>query len=158
MQKQSAPYRERLAPSLWTLVAAAMLAPMGALVLVPVDATLSLVVGLALAVVVITGLIAASPVVDVRAGTLRAGRAQIESKWLGAPVAHTGDAARRARGAEIDGNGWHLIRGGIPGLVVVPVQDPEDPVTSWTISTRTPDRLAAAIERARATTPRSRDR
>lgn len=141
-------YRERLGPSLWILVAAAVAAPMAALVFSPIDTTLSLAVGLAVGVLLIVAMIAAAPVVEVREGVLRAGRARIEVEFLGAPEALTGDEARHARGAGLDPRSWHLIRGGIDGVVVVPVRDPDDPTTAWVISSRTPDRLSAAVRRA----------
>jgi hypothetical protein len=40
-----------------------------------------------------------------------------------------------------------LLRGGIDGVVTIPLADPDDPTPSWVISTRTPDRLSAAIRR-----------
>lgn len=138
-------YRERLSPSLWILGAAALVAPMATLVFVQIDAALSLAIGLAVGVLVVAGLIAASPVVEVRDGELRAGRAHIDVSLLGEPVALDGEEAQAARSARLDARGWHLIRGGIAGIVVLPDVDPDDPVTSWTISSRTPDRLAAAV-------------
>lgn len=141
-------YRERLGPSLWILVAAAVAAPMAALVFSPIDTTLSLGVGLGVGVLLIAAMIAAAPVVEVRDGELRAGRARIGVEYLGEPELHTGEAARQARGAALDPRAWHLIRGGIDGVVVIPLHDPDDPVTAWVISSRTPDRLAAAVRRA----------
>lgn len=141
-------YRERLGPSLWILVAAALAAPMVALVLTPVDTTVALVIGVAVGVLLVGVLIAAAPVVEIRDGELRAGRAHIGVEFLGDPAMHTGDDARHARGAGLDPRSWHLIRGGIDGVVVIPVTDPDDPTTAWVISSRTPDRLAAAVRRA----------
>jgi len=141
-------YRERLAPSLWLLASAAVLAPMVALTLVPVDSTFALVIGVVAAAVLIAALIAASPSVSVEDSVLRAGRAHIDVRWLGDPVALTGEEAKHARGPGLPASSWHLIRGGIDGIVVVPNLDPDDPVRSWTISSRTPDRLAAAIRSA----------
>lgn len=144
------PYRERLSPSLWLFGGAAVVAPMAALVFVQIDRTLSLAIGIVVAVVAVTLLVVLAPVVEVRGTTLRAGRAHIDARFLGDPVALSGEEARAARGRDLDPRGWYLIRGGIDGVVVVPITDADDPVTSWTISTRTPDRLAAAIERARS--------
>ncbi|MEZ3161019.1 DUF3093 family protein [Microbacterium sp. BWT-B31] len=149
-------YRERLSPSLWAIVAAAVCAPMAALVLTPIDTTLALLVGVAVGVGVVAAMVFASPVVEVRDGELRAGRAHIDLEWLANPRALTADAARTARGAELHPRSWHLIRGGIDGIVVVDVTDPDDPAPSWVLSSRTPDRLASAVRRAAATqrTPR----
>lgn len=147
----TASYRERLSPSLWLIVSAGVVAPMAALVFVRIDAAFSLVIGVAVAVAVIAALIGLAPRIEVSNGTLRAGRAHIDVRLLGAPTALAGDQARAARGVDLDTHGWHLIRGGIDGLVVVPVRDQDDPTTSWTISTRTPERLAAIIARAQRT-------
>ncbi|HWI31933.1 MAG TPA: DUF3093 domain-containing protein [Microbacterium sp.] len=144
-------YRERLTPSLWAIVAAAVVAPMAALVFAPIDSTLALVAGAIVGVAVVTLLIVISPLVEVRDGMLRAGRARIDVACLGRPVARTAQSAREARGPGLDPRGWHLIRGGIDGVIVVDVNDPDDPTPTWTVSSRTPDRLAAAIVRAQAT-------
>ncbi len=141
-------YRERLGPSLWVLASAALVAPMAALVLAPIDRTVALVGGGVIGFALIAALLARSPIVEVRDGEFRAGRAHIGVEHLGAPVALTGEAARQARGPGLGARAWHLIRGGIDGLVVVPVTDPDDPTPEWVVSTRTPDRLAAALRRA----------
>ncbi|WP_106813953.1 DUF3093 domain-containing protein [Microbacterium timonense] len=141
-------YRERLGPSLWILVAAAVAAPMAALVLTPIDTTVALAVGIVVGVLLVALMIAAAPVVEVRGGELRAGRAHIPVEFLGVPVTHVGDDARHVRGAGLDPRSWHLIRGGIDGVVVIPVTDADDPTTAWVISSRTPDRLSAAVRRA----------
>lgn len=142
-------YRERLSPSLWLLVTAAVVGPMVALTFTPLGSLPALLIGAAAGVAVITVLIAASPTIHVTEKTLRVGRAHIDARWLGEVTAVTGDDARAARGPELPARGWHLIRGGIDGVVVVENIDPDDPVTAWTISTRTPDRLAAAIATAK---------
>lgn len=143
-------YRERLGPSLWSLVAAAVAAPMAALVFAPLDTTVALVIGAAVGVAVIALMIAGSPVVELHDGVLRAGRAHIPVEVLGDPVVFTGEDARHGRGPGLDPRSWHLIRGGIDGVVVIPVADPDDPTPTWVISSRTPDRLAAAVRRAQA--------
>ena len=142
-------YKERLTPSLWAFAGATVLAPMGALVLAPFDGVIGLIAGTALALVVILAMALWSAKITVTGTELRAGRAQIDAKWLGEPEQLTGDAARAARGVELDFRSWHVVRSGIDGAVKVPITDPDDPTPYWIISTRTPDRLAAAIERAR---------
>jgi len=141
-------YRERLSPSLWVLVAAAVCGPMAALVFAPIDTTLALVIGVAVGVAFIALLVAGSPLVELRDGMLGAGRAHIEVVLLGEPTALVGESARHARGSGLDPRSWHVIRGGLDGVVVVPVLDPDDPTPTWVISSRTPDRLAAALRRA----------
>lgn len=150
-------FHERLSPSLWVLVSAALVAPMATLVLAPIDTTVALIAGGLVGVLFVGLLIAGSPVIAVRDGMLHAGRARIPVDVLGRPEPLDGEAARAARGPQLDPRAWHVIRGGIEGLVVVPVEDPDDPAPAWVLSSRTPDRLSAAIRRAQAkrSTPRT---
>ncbi|MBN9214227.1 MAG: hypothetical protein ABS62_13310 [Microbacterium sp. SCN 70-200] len=146
--KSQAIYRERLSPSLWALLSAAVAAPMVALVFVPLDATVALVTGIAVAVALMAALILLSPVVEVRGGELRVGRAHIPVNQLGEPIAYTGDEARLIRGPALERTAWHMLRGGIDGVIRVPVIDDRDPITEWVFSTRTPERVVAVITRA----------
>ncbi len=146
-------YRERLSPSLWVVVSAAVAAPMVSLVFVPVDATIALIAGIGVGLALTFGLVASAPVVEVSRGELRVGSAHVAVDLLGDPIALSGDAAREARGTGLRRTAWHLLRPGIDGVVSVPLDDPRDPVTDWVFSTRTPDRVAAAIRRAQTAAP-----
>lgn len=150
-QVTSAPalYRERLSPSLWALLSATVVAPMVTLVFVPLDATWALVIGVAAGAALVASLVYFSPIVEVRGGVLRVGRAHIPVRMLGEPNPAVGAEARELRGPSLPRTAWHLFRGGIDGVVSVPVTDDRDLVSEWVFSTRTPDRLAAAIKRAR---------
>lgn len=141
-------YRERLSPSLWTLLSAAVAAPMVALVFVPLDATVALIAGLGVAVALVLALVFASPVVEVAGGELRVGRAHIPVGMLGSASGAVGEEARQVRGPGLPRTAWHLLRGGIDGVVRVAVLDERDLVSEWVFSTRTPDRVLAALSRA----------
>lgn len=143
-------YRERLSPSLWVLVAAALCGPMAALVFSPIDTTAALVIGGAVGFGIVALLVMTSPVLEVADGILRAGRARIEVAHLGPIAVLTGEQARQARGAALDPRSWHVIRGGIDPVAVIPILDPDDPAPAWVVSSRTPERLAAAVRRAQA--------
>ncbi|MDQ1216490.1 DUF3093 domain-containing protein [Microbacterium arborescens] len=143
-------YRERLSPSLWLLVSAAVCGPMVALVLAPLDSIVGLVAGIVVGALIVAGLIALSPVIEVAGGRLRVGRSSIELEYLGRIEALTGDDARQARGPGLSPSSWHLLRGGIDGVVRVAIDDDDDPVAHWVFSSRTPARVVAVIESARA--------
>ncbi|MBF4560884.1 DUF3093 domain-containing protein [Microbacterium sp. VKM Ac-2870] len=143
-------YRERLSPSLWTLLSAAVLAPMVALVFVPLDPTIALATGVAVAAALIALLVFSSPVVEVRDGELRVGRAHIPVDELGDAEPLWAEDARAARGPGLSRTSWHMLRGGIDPVVRVAITDPGDPVTDWVFATRTPDRVIAAIRRAQS--------
>lgn len=144
-------YRERLSPSLWVIIGATVAAPMAALVLIRIDTTLALIAGLLVGAAIVGLLVAGSPVIEIRDGVLRAGRAHIDVGFTGDAAVRTGADAQHARGPGLDSRSWHVIRGGIDAVVIVAITDPDDPAPSWVISTRTPERFAGALARAQAT-------
>jgi len=142
-------HRERLwpTPGVWlgcSLVAAALGLTVLAVVSWPVAATVSL-----LAVVAtVAALAATSPVVEVRAGELRAGRAHVPAEALGRVRVLDRDRMDALRGRDADMRAYLCQRGWLPRGVVVEITDPDDPVPYWLISSRKPERLAAALVRA----------
>lgn len=150
VRRDATVYRESLSPSLWAMISAAVVAPMAALVLTPIDTTIALIVGALVGVAFIALLVASSPVVQIRDGVFTAGRAKIDVAFLGDSQALEGEEARAARGAGLHPRAWHTIRGGIEGVVMVNITDPDDPTPYWVVSSRTPDRLVAALRRAQA--------
>lgn len=78
-------------------------------------------------------------------GALRAGRARIEAGYLGAVESLDPEAARRAAGMEADARAYLVLRPYLKRAVRVRIDDPADPAPYWLLSTRHPDRLAAAI-------------
>lgn len=105
-----------------------------------------------MAIVLYGGIVAAlligAPVLEVRAGELRAGRAHIDVDDLGEPVALDGDAARAALRAGWDPADHHVISPWTRAVVRVAVTDEQDPTPAWVVSTRRPRELAAAITAA----------
>jgi hypothetical protein len=51
---------------------------------------------------------------------------------------------------------YHLIRGWVATAVLVDVTDPNDRTPYWYVATRHPEKLAAAIDQARAAAQRRR--
>jgi energy-converting hydrogenase Eha subunit E len=122
----AAVYRERLSPSLWTLLSAAVAAPRVSLVFVPIDSTVALLAGLAVGAALVGSLVLAAPVIEVRGGELRVGRAHIPVGMLGEASGAVGDEAREVRGPGLPRTAWHLLRPGIDGIVRVRVIDERD--------------------------------
>ncbi|WGL53964.1 DUF3093 domain-containing protein [Nocardioides sp. BP30] len=79
-------------------------------------------------------------------GVLRAGRARIEATYLGTVEALDPEATRRVAGMEADARAFLLLRPYLKRAVKVQIVDPADPAPYWLLSTRHPDRLAAAIQ------------
>ncbi len=144
-------YHERLTapPALWVgslLVAVVLGLTVGAAVgrLAAVAACLLLA---SLSVLVLQR---AAAVVEVRGDVLVAGRASIPVRLLGPPEVLDDERARAVRGPDSDPAAFHLIRGWVAGGVRLEVLDPADRTPYWFVATRHPERLAAAIEGARA--------
>ncbi|MGG7463477.1 MULTISPECIES: DUF3093 domain-containing protein [unclassified Plantibacter] len=143
------PYRETLWPSFWVFAALALVIPATMLVLAPV----SLAAGVIGAVVLYGGCVGlaliAAPRIEVTADTLRAGKASIPIDRVGETTEYVGVEAQQQRGPRLDARAWLLIRGWVSPMVKVAVVDDDDPTPYWLLSTRYPDRLAAAIAAAK---------
>ena len=83
-------------------------------------------------------------------GVLRAGRAHIPLALCGAAEPLDREQTRRAGGAEADARAYLLLRPYIPTAVRVTIDDPKDPVPYWLLSSRQPERLAAAVRAGRS--------
>ncbi len=75
----------------------------------------------------------------------RAGRAQIEVRWLADPRPLDGEETWRAAGPGADARAWLVLRPYLRESVMVQVVDPADPVPYWLVSTRRPGELAASL-------------
>lgn len=87
--------------------------------------------------------------VRVEDGTLAAGKATIPVHLLSDPVPLDPEETRRLAGRDADVHAYLLLRPYLKRSVRVTVDDPADPTPYWLVSTRHPDRLAAAITSAR---------
>ncbi|MFJ9753621.1 DUF3093 domain-containing protein [Streptomyces sp. NPDC101149] len=151
MQLSASPYEERLtAPRSWWLMCLLVGFAL-ALVLVPFG-TLPLLGGL-------VGGTAASAVVASSYGSVRirvvgdsliAGEAKIPLSALGDSEVLDAEEARAWRTYKANARAFMLLRAYIPRALKVQVVDPEDPTPYLYLSSREPERLAAAIEAARA--------
>lgn len=80
---------------------------------------------------------------------LTVGKARLPLWAVGEAVAMTDEAARVARGPELDPSAYVVLRGYVNAVVRVRVDDDGDPVPYWLMSTRHPARLLAVLEAAR---------
>jgi DUF3093 family protein len=144
------PYDERLTvPRAWWLAALLGVVLLGvALVpLGPVPLLIGLAAGGTLSGVALSAY--GSARIRVAAGSLIAGEARIPLSALGEARALDADEARAWRAHRADARAHMLLRAYIPTAVRVEVADPDDPTPYVYLSTRRPDRLAAALTAAR---------
>jgi Protein of unknown function (DUF3093) len=144
------PYDERLtAPHSWWFIAVSagiaiglIALPFGAL---PFLGVLAAGTALSMAVVSAYG----SARIRVVAGSLVAGDAKIPVTALGEAVVLGRDEAIAWRSYKADMRAFMLLRSYVPTALKVEVTDPEDPTPYLYLSTRSPERLAAALQALR---------
>ena len=78
-------------------------------------------------------------------GVLRAGRAHIAGVHVGRVSALDAEETRLTAGRDADVRAFLLLRPYLKRAVRVEITDPADPAPYWLLSTRHPERLAAAI-------------
>lgn len=138
-------YHERLWPAAWVFVATALVIPASLLVFLPISTTAGIVCAVVLYGAVVVTLLVTTPVVEVDDAVLAAGRARLPRAVIATVTSFTGTEATAQRGTQLDARAWLLLRGWIPGLVKVQLDDPSDPTPYWLVSTRHPAQLAAAL-------------
>ncbi len=90
--------------------------------------------------------------VEVADGVLHAGTARIELHHLGRVEALDREQTRHLSGPGADARAFLLLRPYVARAVRVAIDDPADPAPYWLISSRRPERLAAALNAARPVT------
>lgn len=84
-------------------------------------------------------------VVAVDDAELRVGRAVIERSYLGSVSALDRAATERRAGVEADARAHLVLKPYVSTSVEIVLDDPDDPVPYWLVSTRHPGRLVAAL-------------
>src|SRR5690606_23328294 len=150
-QLSAAPYEERLtAPRTWWLISF-LTGVSFALILMPFGTLPSLgglAAGSAAAAVVVSSY--GSARIRVVGGSLVAGEARIPVTALGEAEVLDAEEARAWRTHKADPRCFMLLRAYIPPAVRVEITDPADPTPYVFLSTREPERLAAALRAAKA--------
>lgn len=135
-------FRERLTPNLGWHIALLLLFPLAFGMLAPINVAWGVVNSVAVYLVGLAWLIFGAPQIVVTDAELRAGRAVIDRKLLGAATV----VERADRGSALaDARAWKVIRAWIPRGVRIDIADANDPTPYWYVSTRRPEALVAAL-------------
>jgi hypothetical protein len=145
-------FHERLWPSPWVFVATALVIPAALLVFLPISEIAGIVCAAVLYGAIVVILIVTTPVVEVTDAEFGAGRAHLPLAIVKGVEAFEGSDATAERGVRLDARAYLLIRGWIPSVVRVDLDDPSDPTPYWLVSTRRPQALAAAVGAAASST------
>lgn len=79
---------------------------------------------------------------------LRVGRAWIEHRYIGSVRSLDAEQTRLRAGPEADARAHLVLRPYVGPAVEITLDDPDDPVPYWLVSSRRPDALAAALTAA----------
>lgn len=85
---------------------------------------------------------------SVTGGELRVGPAHIPVKLITRSAAVPASAKRAALGRQLDPAAYVQHRPWVPTMVLLVLDDPEDPTPYWLVSTRHPQRVLAALAAA----------
>lgn len=96
--------------------------------------------------------ISASIMISVDSDELRVGRASIEHLYIAGCRALNPEETRRRAGVEADARAHLVLRPYVKTAVEIALNDPDDPVPYWLVSTRHPQQLAAAQREAASST------
>ena len=142
-------YDERLGvPLRWWALATMFLASMLLAFLVATPLWIALTGTAVLVVLVLTLFLGYGAArISVHDGVLTAGRARIPLAHVGDVVPLDADDTRRLAGREADARAYLLLRPYLRRAVRIGIDDPADPTPYWLVSTRRPERLAAALRR-----------
>ena len=140
-------FAERLSvPLRWWVQGTMLVATLWLALVVAVPLTVAWVVtGTAMALLSALFLTYGAARVSVGDGVLYAGRAHITTDHIGSVTPLDADAMRWQAGRDADARAFLLIRPYLKRGVRVDINDPRDPAPYWLISSRHPDRLAAAL-------------
>ncbi|MEO5920124.1 MAG: DUF3093 domain-containing protein [Pseudolysinimonas sp.] len=138
-------YRERLWPAPWVFLATALVIPASLLVFLPISLPAGIAVAIGLYAAIVGVLLATTATIEVTEDRLRAGKARIERSFVAGAQAFEGADATAERGVRLDARAWLLLRGWLPGVVRIEIDDPQDPTPYWLVSSRNPSRLAATL-------------
>jgi hypothetical protein len=150
-------YRERLwVPWYGWLIVIALAGMVGVAYGAAISALVGWIVFLVVGGLSVWGLTVLAIEVNVDADGLRVGRVFLEAEYLGAATALDRVSAVRLRGRDADARAFVVLRAWVKTAVRIDVADDRDPTPYWFVSTRQPDRLAAAVRDTAGWGPRGR--
>lgn len=143
-------YQERLWPSLgqWTF-AYIMTISLGIAYGQAYGYDLGVIVAIVATVIVTGALVVNTPLIQIDELNFRVGRARLPLQFVGKIQKLDEQQSRRARSTDANSNAHFQLRGGIKNTIIVEVTDAQDPHPYWQVSTRKPDQLIDALNKAK---------
>jgi hypothetical protein len=146
-------FRERLTvPAIWWVLAGLFSLSVLLAVGVYLGAVWGVGVSVATILVGIAIFASASTVISVDSNQISIGRASIDHAYIAGCRALDAEQTRRRAGVEADARAHLVLRPYIKTAVEITLDDEDDPVPYWLLSTRHPQQLVAALHRASSST------
>ena len=141
-------YAERLVvPWHWWLRGLTVIATFGLVARVATNIEITIIVSGIMALFVVGGLLAYGQISVTATGhELQAGKARIETEYIGQVQALTEEEFRSWMGPKADYRAFLCTRPYIPAGIKVEITDPDDPTPYWLISSRNPQKFAQSLE------------
>ena len=111
----------------------------------PINETLSWVLGISVPATLVLLANLSVPVIELSDSTLRVGKMKLPLTIIGTVEVHAGDQARYERGPGLSSATQRLFRGDIDQVVKIEVLDPHDPTDFLLFSSRRGEELAIAL-------------
>jgi hypothetical protein len=144
-----ATFSEKLLPSFYGFVAAAIALPSCYLVILPINELAGLIIGVGLTAALWLVMFLTSAKITVQNGELNVGAAHISVEYLADGREIEANARFAERGPGLDARAFVRFQAGVKPLVRLENLDANDYVPYWLIATRKPTELLAAIEAAK---------
>lgn len=141
-------FRERVLPSAANLILPLLLFPSVVAVMLPLAPDFALIVAVLVTVAFCLFVYFSSPVVLCDGETLAARNAEIPLNLLGKATVIERESQFEELGPNLDARAWLCIQASVKKLVKIELNDPNDPTPYWLITTRSPEELAALINKA----------
>jgi len=138
-------FNEKLLPSFWAFVSAAIVLPSVYLVFLPINELVGLLLGSTLTLIIWVLMVASSARIRVAKSELWVGKAHIPVQFLSEGREIQPELRFGERGPGLDSRAFVRFQMGIKPLVRFENIDPNDPVPYWLIATRKPKQLLEAV-------------
>lgn len=137
-------------PLMWWVVALAFVGTFVVAIAVIVQPAVGIGVAVVAAAGVAAFLVGTAPVTSVDGAVVTVNGARLEAPYIGEVRTLNRDEARSRLGPGADARAHLVYRSYAEDAVEIDIADPADPHPYWLVSTRNPERLAAAIRQAAA--------
>lgn len=138
-------YTERLKPSFGMYAAALLIVGMVFLATIYLGKVASVVAPIIAAGGLLWWLRSASHELVITTAELRIHRAIVPRELIQSVEVYRGEEARKARGPWVQNGSYLAIRGWVDPVVVLHLAEHDQPVPTWVVSTRNPEKVAAAL-------------